>query len=119
MVRILDRRLLGPVKTIMGGQTTGSASGGGGGGGSITISNNVDSENAIKIIKFRHSKEVLSDYERSEVGNRKAQHEHYALWIGCNVIRYKKVDTCTTSLKRSCEPEQETARTNKIDGFRK
>lgn len=43
MARILDRRLLGPVKRIMGGQTTGSAgAGGGGGGSSITINNNVD-----------------------------------------------------------------------------
>jgi|AACY02.10.fsa_nt_gi hypothetical protein len=43
MSRVLDRRLLGPVKTIMGGQTTGSAgAGGGGGGSSITITNNVD-----------------------------------------------------------------------------
>jgi hypothetical protein len=42
MASIINRRVLGPVKTQMGGNTGGSSnSGGGGDGGSLTINNNV------------------------------------------------------------------------------
>ena len=64
MVRILDRRLLGPVKTQMGGDTGGSgdSGGGGGGGGSITINNNVSGH----ILKSIGSSTTISGQSPSE-----------------------------------------------------
>lgn len=63
MPRILDRRLLGPVKTQMGGDTGGSGdSGGGGGGGSLTINNNVSGH----ILKSIGSSNTISGHAPSD-----------------------------------------------------